>query len=381
MNGTHPPESVFRSYDYIPDGVIGLRADFTVIFWNSRMAEWTGISPAQAEGLNLIEQYPSLKNPTVISRITQLFEGGPAVLFSPQFHPYLIPCPLPDGTFRIQKISCIPMDHGNEICALVVIEDVSDIINQVKAYREMKKIAEEQLEELKKVRDAVFQANKKLSLLNSIIRHDILNQVTPLNLFASAAKKKYTDPQLLEVFEMIQQVGKNIQRQIEFTREYQNTGVKSASWQDVADTIRTAIGLMHMHNIGLDVDVTDSVKIFADPLLQKVFYNLVENSLRHGEKITRIRFSCGKCGDDLLLIYEDDGVGIPADVKERIFRREFFKHTGFGLFLTREILAITNITICENGIPGKGARFEMTVPKGNYRGSDASAVGDHFLTS
>jgi K+-sensing histidine kinase KdpD len=41
------------------------------------------------------------------------------------------------------------------------------------------------------------------------------------------------------------------------------------------------------------------------------------------------------------------------------------KHTGFGLYLMREILDITGITITETGEPGKGARFEMVVPKGD----------------
>jgi signal transduction histidine kinase len=53
--------------------------------------------------------------------------------------------------------------------------------------------------------------------------------------------------------------------------------------------------------------------------------------------------------------------------KKKLFRKGFGKHTGLGLFLSREILAITGITIAENGIPGKGARFEITVPDGNHR--------------
>jgi signal transduction histidine kinase len=366
MNGSHAPESPFRLYDYIPDGVIVLRSDYTVLFWNSRMAAWTGISPEQAAGTNLLEQYLSLKNPSVISRITQLFDGGPAVLFSPIFHPHLIPCLLPNGTLRVQKISCIPIDYDQQICALVVIEDVSDLTNQVKAYREMKRIAEQHLEELTKAQDAIFQANKKLGLLNSIIRHDILNQLTPLHFFLELVKMNQMDPDLLETIGKIEQIARNIQRQIEFTKEYQDTGVKSAAWQDLAGTIRTAAELLDLKNIVFKIDLP-SVEIFADPLLQKVFFNLVENTLRHGENISYVSFSWRETADALLLVYEDNGVGVPADVKERIFRREFFKHTGFGLFLTREILAITDITICENGTPGKGARFEIRVPKGMYR--------------
>ena len=56
-----------------------------------------------------------------------------------------------------------------------------------------------------------------------------------------------------------------------------------------------------------------------------------------------------------------------ANDKETIFERGFGKNTGLGLFLSREILSITNITIKESGEFQHGARFEMFVPKGVYR--------------
>jgi len=66
-------------------------------------------------------------------------------------------------------------------------------------------------------------------------------------------------------------------------------------------------------------------------------------------------------------VCEDDGMGVPAEEKEKIFERGFGKNTGLGLTLSKEILSITGITIRETGEPGRGARFEMTVPKGAYR--------------
>ena len=45
----------------------------------------------------------------------------------------------------------------------------------------------------------------------------------------------------------------------------------------------------------------------------------------------------------------------------------FGQNTGLGLFLSREILAITGITITENGVPGIGARFEIRVLNGGFR--------------
>lgn len=120
----------------------------------------------------------------------------------------------------------------------------------------------------------------------------------------------------------------------------------------------------------LDMAV-QGVTVFADPMLEKVFFNLLDNSIRHGERVTEIRVSSHQSGKDRVVVWEDNGIGIAADDKNRIFDRGFGKNTGLGLFLVREILSLTDITITETGEPGKGARFEITLPKGAYRFSDA----------
>ncbi|MCX6690757.1 MAG: ATP-binding protein [Methanoregula sp.] len=66
----------------------------------------------------------------------------------------------------------------------------------------------------------------------------------------------------------------------------------------------------------------------------------------------------------MVIVCKDDGNGVPQDEKENIFKRGFGKNTGLGLFLSREILSITGITITENGVPGNGAHFEIIVPGG-----------------
>jgi len=102
-------------------------------------------------------------------------------------------------------------------------------------------------------------------------------------------------------------------------------------------------------------------------MLPKVFFNLLDNTVKHGGQVTRIRVSQEQRQNAVVIIWEDDGTGIPAGQKERIFERGVGKNTGLGLFLIREILAITGITIRETGEPGKGARFEVLVPAGAYR--------------
>ena len=122
-----------------------------------------------------------------------------------------------------------------------------------------------------------------------------------------------------------------------------------------------------MRDVRVEVDPVNH-ELFADPLFEKVFYNLIDNALRYGgDRMKTIRFSSQEIDTGLRIVCEDDGVGISHEDKKRLFTRGFGRNTGLGLFLSREILAITGITITENGTPGKGARFEITVPKGMYR--------------
>jgi len=156
-----------------------------------------------------------------------------------------------------------------------------------------------------------------------------------------------------------------IRSQIEFTRDYDDLGVKSPLWQNVCEIASRAYA-QFMDTISFSCD-TDNLEIYADPMLEKVFYNLFDNAFRHGEGIAHIRICCKKRGTDLRIFFEDDGIGIPAEDKEQIFFRGFGKNTGLGLFIVREILGITLIEIHETGEYRKGARFEFRVPESSYR--------------
>jgi len=169
-----------------------------------------------------------------------------------------------------------------------------------------------------------------------------------------------------ELLQDIKDLTKTIQRQIAFTKEYQEVGVNLPIWQNAGDVVQRV--LVNFEKSGLEFVVAlENIEIFADPLLEKVFYNLVDNSIRYGEKVTTIQFYQVNSENGLSVICEDDGMGIPDKSKDAIFERGVGKNTGMGLFLSREILAITKIGIRENGIPGNGARFEIVIPRGTFR--------------
>jgi PAS domain S-box-containing protein len=222
--------------------------------------------------------------------------------------------------------------------------------------------------ERKRVEEALRQANKQLNLLSSITRHDILNQLMALKGYLELSHEVIDNPTtLIEYIKKEEQAANTIEHQITFTKDYQELGIAAPEWQNVNASIDKALSGLPMRDVRVDIDPKNPT-IFADRLFEKVFYNLIDNALRYGGAgMKTIRVSSTEHDTGLLIVCEDDGVGISAEDKKRLFTRGFGKNTGLGLFLSREILAITGITITENGTPGKGARFEITVPKGAWR--------------
>jgi signal transduction histidine kinase len=214
--------------------------------------------------------------------------------------------------------------------------------------------------------DALALACQKMNLLSSITRHDILNQLTVLSGYLTLSEEFTSDEKLLGFIKKETAATERINQQIAFTKEYQDIGVHAPQWQNVHDTVVTAANLLDLSMVDIQIHFSD-IEIYADPLSGKVFYNLLENAVRHGEMTSVIKFSSRENGDKLIIICEDNGIGIDVETKKYLFGRGYGKNNGYGLFLIREILAITGITIIENGEPGKGARFEITVPKEAYR--------------
>ena len=221
--------------------------------------------------------------------------------------------------------------------------------------------------ERKRAEEAIHQANKKLTLLSSITRHDINNQLLTVNGFLEFLHREVTDPALEDYFTRITNASTRIEAMIRFTKEYEKIGVNAPVWQDCRTLVDTASKQAPLGNIIVKNDLPAGAEVFADPMIVKVFYNLMDNAVRYGGKITTIRFAALEREGDHIVVCEDDGEGVVANEKEMIFKRGFGKNTGLGLTLAREILDITGITIRETGEPGKGARFEMRVPEGAYR--------------
>ncbi|OPY36344.1 MAG: sensory histidine kinase AtoS [Methanoregula sp. PtaU1.Bin006] len=257
------------------------------------------------------------------------------------------------------EISASLFEMDNQPAILAIVRDITE-----------RKILESEMEhhtaELHRFSQTLQQVNNKLNLMNRITRHDILNQLTAIVGYLDLMKEQVTDPGLQDYIAIELRAAKNIEDQIMFTKDYQDIGSQSPRWFDLRSVIRSAAEKLTLSPVTLSVD-TGPAQIYADPMFEKVFYTLFENTIRHGQNVTAITISAAEKDSRLVILYEDNGGGVPAGHKEDIFDRKYFRHTGFGLLLCRTILGITGIIIRETGEPEKGVRFEILVPADAYR--------------
>lgn len=341
--------------NFLPDAAFAIDREGNVIAWNHAIEKMTGVRAADILGKGNYEYsvpFYGDRRPILIDlvsedlwkiedRYTNVKREG-TVLVAEAFVP---------GTYQgkgadLWGIAAPLYDtSGNITGAIESIRDVRD-----------RKMAE----------DALSQATKKLSLLNAIALTDIQNAVFSLSGYLELEKNLQMDEKLRKCLEKQTRIVRGISDSLLFTRNYQSLGLKPPTWQSVRHTFLFAISHLDLSNLSRNLNVGE-LEIYADPLLENVFFTLAENVVLHAGTATGISLWCREVPCGLILVFEDNGPGVPEDTKEKIFNRHFEEKRGMGLFLSREILSITGITIRETGNFGKGARFEILVPKRGYR--------------
>ncbi|MEI7856678.1 MAG: PAS domain S-box protein, partial [Methanomicrobiales archaeon] len=271
-----------------------------------------------------------------------------ALLGEPQFFEWVnLRC---DGTLFNTEVSLNRIVLGGTPYVQAIVQDIT---------------------ERKKAETALKTVTKKLSLLNTITFEEIRNAVFALNGYLTLDQSSADTDGRKNYLEMEEEMVKKISKSLTFARSYQDLGVRPPQWQNVGHSFIMAISHLDFSQIDRLVQV-ENLEIYADPLLERVFFLLSDNVLVHARTATCVTIGYEVKADHLLLFFEDNGNGIPDALKEKIFERGFGIQKGMELFLSREILSITGITIQETGTPGKGARFELVVPKGVFRFVDGN---------
>ncbi len=222
---------------------------------------------------------------------------------------------------------------------------------------------------LKEINHKLELTNEKLRVVGSLARHDVRNKLFTITGNAYLLRQVCPDPESKDKLAYIEQSSQEIQSIFDFAKLYEQIGVEELKFINVEKAINSAMRLLPNTSKIKIITTCQRLTLLADSFLTQMFYNLVDNSIKHGKSVSNIRiyFEIDSDPKQLRLIYEDDGVGISEENKLRLFTEGFSTggSTGYGLFLIKKMVETYGWTIIENGIEGKGVRIVITIPQLN----------------
>ncbi|WP_155937310.1 ATP-binding protein [Methanoculleus sp. MH98A] len=349
--------------NFLPDATFAVDLEGRIVVWNHAMERLTGIGHGEVVGKGNYEHAYCLFGKRFPLLIDAILKNNQELLREKYPNVRNIDGVL-SGDIEVDNL------YGRRVVLWAIATPLrnhqGEVVGAIESARDVTQ-AYDTRAQLEQANTSLTLVNTKLQLISKLTQHDLLNTIQVLSGYVEIVRQAAPGTQpLTEYVGEINALTHTLCEQVEFARDYQNIGIKEPVWQNLQDMI--ARGLATVTPAGVTITtVIDPVEVYADPLLERVIYNLAMNAVNHGKQTTRIAFSTQKKGSGMVIVCEDDGVGVPEHLKEAIFKREYYKNNGYGLFLARVVLSITNLTIRETGTPGKGARFEILVPEGSYR--------------
>ena len=338
--------------EFLPDATFAIDLEGRVIAWNRAIEEMTGVKKDAMLGradreyaLPFFGERRALLADLVIrgdtgTELPSIRRVG-GVLISEARTPRLR-----DGRgAHIRFAATALLDYKGRVAG--AIESIRDITDEVM------------------MEGALQNTGRQLNTLSGILRTDLSNKLAVLYGHLSVGAMKFDDPAILSFIGDLEDAANGIRRQVEISRDFRDIGTSPPAWIPVQATVMNAAGALSFGDVSLEA-WTERLEVFADPHLGTVFTHLFENSLAPATGATRIVVTYHLRPEGCAIIVEDDGTGIPDEMKGDLFIQKADGY-GRGLFLAHEILAITSITIHETGRFGTGARFELLVPPEGYR--------------
>ncbi|MGA2309939.1 MAG: PAS domain S-box protein [Candidatus Bathyarchaeia archaeon] len=320
-------------FDLMADPVAVVDGRGKILEVTQKAEEITGFKKEELVGKNLlkVKMFGAKTKAVMIKKLAERMMGM-------NVQPYEVELLKKNGGKLIYEINAAKIDYKGKPADLVVFRDIMERKN---------------LEE-------------KLRVVGSLTRHDVRNKLCRVTGNAYLLKKKLAgNPEALEQLADMENAVRNVETIFEFARTYEKLGVEQLAYLSVSKAVGEAASLFSdLKGIRI-ANECGGLTVLADSLLRQLFYNLIDDSLKYGEKLTQIRVRYEEFEDKLKLIYEDDGVGISRDAKSKLFTEGFTtgKGSGYGLYMVSRVMDVYGWAIDETGVPGKGAQFTISIPK------------------
>jgi PAS domain S-box-containing protein len=334
-----------RLLDSVGQAIIATDTTGKIIYWNHAAEQVYGWQEAEVLGRSIVDVTPADSSQEQAAKIMNRLITGKS--WSGEFL-----AKRRDGTPFPAIVTDAPITNDNgELMGIIGVS--TDISEQ----KWMQEVFNEAIAK-------VVELNEKLQVVQSLTRHDIRNKLSALNGRIFLLKKRFSNnPEALTHLKEMETVSQQMLRILEFEKCYIQVGSEELGNVDVERYLSEAASLFSDLKGASLINECHGLTVLADSLLRQLFYNLIDNTLKYGKKVSVIRVHYRDEGNQLKLVYEDDGVGITSGEKKNLFQEGYGKGTGYGLYLIKRICEAYGWTIRETGKQGQGAQFTMTIPQ------------------
>jgi PAS domain S-box-containing protein len=265
-------------FDLMADPVAVVDGRGKILEVTQKVEEITGFKKEELVGKNMlkVEMFRAKTKAVMIRSLAKRMMGM-------HVQPYEVEVLKKDGGKLMYEINAARIDYKGKPADLVVFRDILERKN---------------LEE-------------KLRVVGSLTRHDVRNKLSAVTGNVYLLRRKLAgNPEALEQLADMENAVRNVEAIFEFARTYEKLGVEQLAYLSVGKAVDEAASLFpDLKSIRI-ANECGGLTVLADSLLRQLFYNLIDDSLKYGEKLTQIRVRYEEFEDKLKLIYEDDGVGI-----------------------------------------------------------------------
>ncbi len=220
------------------------------------------------------------------------------------------------------------------------------------------------------------KTKEKEEFLHSLLRHDLKNKIQIIEGYHELLRNFDLPEGAEEYVKKARKASREGNNLIEKIRTLRKVDKSKVDKIDVSSVIRRVVQKYEdqADDEGTKIKYDNKdCEILAGPLLEELFSNLVENSIKHAD-CEIIKISTKRSPEQCMVVIEDDGKGIPDGIKDRIFDKGFkcgeTAGSGIGLALVKKIIESYNGTINFKESELGGSRFEVQLNKPKVQDSE-----------
>ncbi len=214
------------------------------------------------------------------------------------------------------------------------------------------------------------EAEQREDFLHTLLRHDLRNKISVVEGYLDLLKSSEISEEQKNYIKKALKAIKDSSDLVEKVRALREVREEETKKVSLDRIIRDVISDEKPQAEKADIEMEYNecgCKVLAGALLEELFYNLIENSIQHAAGCEKIRISTKEGDEKVKVTVEDDGCGIPDNIKEEIFEKGFKEGknagSGLGMHLVKRIAENYGGEIAAKDSDLGGAKFEISLKK------------------